>query len=335
MSNEQEGAKVFKVELGVGKPVRNKLVRKGRGFSRLELKEAGSTVFEAREIGIPVDIKRKSVHDFNISLLKQLLEEERASAVRAELEKEVLEEKYQEFTQVRGIGLSSAETLVEMGITSVEELAALEANKLETDVPISTLKRWIRNAKKHLGEEIEEEEPEEIKEEELEELEAELEEIEKEELEELEEADLEEMEAELDELEDVELEELEAELEEIGAEVEEEEVVETAPEEELIESEKEEIYKELMQVRGIGKKTAQKIVELGVTSIEELAALEVDMIPETAEVATKTLRTWIKNAQKHLEREKKEEKEEETEEITDEELDRIEAELDKLEDLED
>lgn len=317
MSNEQEGANVFKVEPGVGKPVRGKLLRKGRGFSRLELQEAGGTVFEAQKFGILVDTRRKSVHDFNVNFLKQLLEEERARKVKAELEKEIVEEKYKELMQVRGIGLSSAEILVDMGITSVEELAAFEVDKLEMDLPITTLKRWVRNAKKHLGEEVEEEG--------LEEIEAELEEIEEE--------DLEEMEAELDKLEEAELEELEAELEEIGAE--EEIVVEEAPGEELEESKKEEIYKELMQVRGIGKKTAQKIVELGATSIEELAALEVDMMPETADVSTKTVRTWIKNAQKHLEREKKEEKEEETEEITDEELDRIEAELDKLEDLED
>ena len=77
-----------------------------------------------------------------------------------------IKEEYKEFTQIRGIGLSSAEEIVEMGITSVEELAALEVEKLETDIPIATVKRWVRNAKKHLGEELEEEELEE----ELEEL---------------------------------------------------------------------------------------------------------------------------------------------------------------------
>jgi predicted flap endonuclease-1-like 5' DNA nuclease len=246
------------------------------------------------------------MHDFNISVLTELLEEERASSVRAELEKEAIKEEYQEFTQIRGIGLSSAETLVEMGITSVEELAALEVEKLETDIPTSTIKRWVRNAKKHLGEDIEE-----LEEEELEELE--------------------ELEEEIEELEATELTDLEAELEEIGTE--EEKEVEEISEDEVSVTEKEAIYKELLQVRGIGKKTAEKIVALGVTSVEELAALEVDMIPETADISTSSLRNWIKNAQKHLKRETEERKEEETEEITDEELDKIEAELDKLEDL--
>ncbi|MHA2061384.1 MAG: helix-hairpin-helix domain-containing protein, partial [Candidatus Sifarchaeia archaeon] len=212
MSNEQEGAEVFKVELGVGKPARNRIKRKGRGFSRLELNEAGSSVLEARKFSIPVDSKRKSMHDFNISVLKELLEEERASSVRAELEKEAIKEEYQEFTQIRGIGLSSAETLVEMGITSVEELAALEVEKLETDIPTSTIKRWVRNAKKHLGEDIEE-----LEEEELEELE--------------------ELEEEIEELEATELTDLEAELEEIGTE--EEKEVEEISEDEVSVTEKE------------------------------------------------------------------------------------------------
>jgi hypothetical protein len=140
----------------------------------------------------------------------------------------------------------------------------------------------------------------------------------------LREEELEEME-ELEELE--ELEDLEAELEAIGEEELEAELEEIEeeeePEEELTKAEKSEIYKELMQVPGIGKKTAEKIVALDITSIEELAEFEVDMIPETADVSTKSLRKWIKNAQKHLE--------EEEEEID---LDDLEAELDALGDEE-
>ena len=144
-----------------------------------------------------------------------------------------------------------------------------------------------------------------------------------EELEELE--DLEDLEAELEALGE---EEIEAELEELEGE-EEEELIEL-PEEDLTESEKAEISKELMQLGGIGKKTAEKIISLGVTSIEELAELEVDMIPETAEVSTKSLRKWVKSAQKYLE---EEEEEEEEIDLTD-----LEAELEALgaeEDLED
>lgn len=138
-------------------------------------------------------------------------------------------------------------------------------------------------------------------------------------------------EEELEELE--ELEALEAELEAIGEEEIEAELdeLEEGPEEGLPDAEKAEIYKALMLLPGIGKKTAEKIVDLGVTSIEELAALEVDVIPETADVSTKSLRKWIKNAQKHLEKEMEEEEEEKEEEID---LTDLEAELDAIGDEE-
>ena len=87
-------------------------------------------------------------------------------------------------------------------------------------------------------------------------------------------------------------------------------------EEELTEEESVEIYKKLTQLRGIGNKTAEKLVEFGITSIEDIAALEVDMIPETLGIPTKSLRTAIKNARKHLEREIKEKKTGKIEEIT-------------------
>lgn len=137
-----------------------------------------------------------------------------------------------------------------------------------------------------------------------------------------------------------ELEDLEAELEALGeeeieAELEElvEEELEEVPEERLSEAEKAEITKELMQLGGIGKKSAEKIISLDVTSIEELATLEVDMVPETADVSTKSLRKWIKNAQKYLEEEEEEGEDEEEIDLTD-----LEAELEALgaeEDVED
>jgi len=87
-------------------------------------------------------------------------------------------------------------------------------------------------------------------------------------------------------------------------------------EEGTTEEESVEIYKKLTQLRGIGNKTAEKLVEFGITSIEDIAALEVDMIPETLDISTKSLRTAIKNARKHLEREIEEKKSRKIEEIT-------------------
>jgi large subunit ribosomal protein L13e len=55
--------------------------RKGRGFSLGELREAGLTAEKARKLGIYVDKKRKSVHEWNISALKEYLEKLKALGV--------------------------------------------------------------------------------------------------------------------------------------------------------------------------------------------------------------------------------------------------------------
>ena len=53
--------------------------RLGKGFSPDEIKEAGITVKEAREIGMPVDFKRKTSHEENIKNLKVHAEKAQAA----------------------------------------------------------------------------------------------------------------------------------------------------------------------------------------------------------------------------------------------------------------
>ncbi len=47
-------------------------VREGRGFSLNELKDAKMNTDEARDMGLPVDIRRKSNHPDNVKSLKAL-----------------------------------------------------------------------------------------------------------------------------------------------------------------------------------------------------------------------------------------------------------------------
>jgi ribosomal protein L13E len=50
--------------------------REGRGFSRLEIKEAGLNIQNVREMGIPIDKRRKSCRKENVELLKKVLKKE-------------------------------------------------------------------------------------------------------------------------------------------------------------------------------------------------------------------------------------------------------------------
>ena len=51
--------------------------RFGRGFSREELKKAGSNMKEAVKLGLPVDDKRKTAHEENIEAVKTFLQEKK------------------------------------------------------------------------------------------------------------------------------------------------------------------------------------------------------------------------------------------------------------------
>ncbi len=47
-------------------------IRKGRGFSLNELKDAKIVIQEARDMDLPVDMRRKSNHPDNVKSLKAL-----------------------------------------------------------------------------------------------------------------------------------------------------------------------------------------------------------------------------------------------------------------------
>ena len=47
--------------------------RVGRGFSLGELREAGINEVIARDLGIPIDRRRRSVHEWNVKALKEFM----------------------------------------------------------------------------------------------------------------------------------------------------------------------------------------------------------------------------------------------------------------------
>jgi len=54
----------------------------GKGFSTDELKKAGTSLTEAVKLRVPVDPRRRTVHDENVEILKPVLNK-RKSAVKA------------------------------------------------------------------------------------------------------------------------------------------------------------------------------------------------------------------------------------------------------------
>jgi predicted flap endonuclease-1-like 5' DNA nuclease len=53
-------------------PAKDAHVREGKGFSLLEIKEAGKTVAMLRELNIDIDFFRRSKHETNVELLKKV-----------------------------------------------------------------------------------------------------------------------------------------------------------------------------------------------------------------------------------------------------------------------
>ncbi len=49
--------------------------RRGRGLSREELKKAGIGVKQALSLGLPVDVRRRTVHDENVKMIEQRLKD--------------------------------------------------------------------------------------------------------------------------------------------------------------------------------------------------------------------------------------------------------------------
>ena len=136
---------------------RKRKVRKGKGFSRGELKAVNLSVKEARKLGIPVDERRSTIHDENVKTLKTFLAETQRAKIETEkagttppAKRKTLETAISELTQVEGIGQKRAQQLASIGIDSIGKLAKADQKELSEKLKISekTAMRWISNAKK-------------------------------------------------------------------------------------------------------------------------------------------------------------------------------------------
>ena len=106
--------------------------RKGRGFSRDELRAVGLSLRHALDRGLPIDPKRSTRHDANVATLTAWLRADTAP-----------------LTDVTGIGPKRAAQLTAIGVATVAALAGSDAARLGEELGVSTQQagRWIANAK--------------------------------------------------------------------------------------------------------------------------------------------------------------------------------------------
>jgi predicted flap endonuclease-1-like 5' DNA nuclease len=104
---------------------RKRKTRKGRGFSREELRDVGLSFTEALKLGIPIDTKRSTKHQENVKTLEAYAEEfELKPTLKGE------KGKILELTEVEGIGPKTAEKLRGVGVETANELASSNPEKI-------------------------------------------------------------------------------------------------------------------------------------------------------------------------------------------------------------
>ena len=132
--------------------------RPGKGFSLSEIRKAGFTTHQVRKVGVYVDSRRRTIHEFNVQTLRTLMEERQKQLqeeVKERIEKEVKEKKIKkekkekkikkekkevkkekpvekgtDLTEIKGVGKKRAEALEAAGVSTVEELIETDTDEL-------------------------------------------------------------------------------------------------------------------------------------------------------------------------------------------------------------
>ena len=63
--------------------------KEGRGFSVAEIQSAGLTPGEAKLLGIPVDVRRKSNHEENVEILKEFITSAKKNEIKVSKPKQI------------------------------------------------------------------------------------------------------------------------------------------------------------------------------------------------------------------------------------------------------
>jgi hypothetical protein len=120
-----------KIEAQVTRSMGTRRWRKGRGFSRKEIREAGLPLNDTKQFNIPIDKRRDTVHLRNVQLLKR-----QCTVIP--------------LTEIKGIGRESALELEEAGIKSIQDLIDCDVYLLSERIRRSakTLNKWQLDAQR-------------------------------------------------------------------------------------------------------------------------------------------------------------------------------------------
>jgi len=108
--------------------------KRGRGFSSEETSQAGLTINEARQMGLIVDLRRKTVHPENVNALKQYIKDleklVKSLAEEATPAKAKAAEPADDLGSLRAVKTTEVPLLVKAGIKTFEDLAYCDITKV-------------------------------------------------------------------------------------------------------------------------------------------------------------------------------------------------------------
>jgi large subunit ribosomal protein L13e len=156
MSNKTKESPIITIKTGdkkeptVKKPRKYLTLRKGRGFSLNEIKRAAIPLDDAKRLDLPIDTRRKSIHDQNVNILSAIYREIESSRSEGKIELDLTKkEAFKELKQLKGIKGNEAKLIVDAGIKSLKTLIEEEAYSLadDTKIEVEKIERWIEYAK--------------------------------------------------------------------------------------------------------------------------------------------------------------------------------------------
>jgi ribosomal protein L13E/predicted flap endonuclease-1-like 5' DNA nuclease len=134
----------------VTRPKRYQKNRQGRGFSLKEIKSAAIPFDDAKKLDIPIDERRKSVHDENVQMLSSLYRQTVSTRTEAKIELDKsTKDAFKELKALKGIKGNEAKLMIEAGVKSLKTLIEENPKSLagDTKIEIEKIEKWIAMAK--------------------------------------------------------------------------------------------------------------------------------------------------------------------------------------------